>query len=448
MSANDGIRWESVLAHVRAARPDLYRAWFEQLVPGPLEAGEFRVTASDTIQARYLREVCGPVFVDAALAETGRLVTVRFLCPDDGVAALTANGDRAGPTTIPLSPDHTFEHFVVGPSNRLAHAACRAVCTQPGQLYNPLFLHGRSGLGKTHLLEAICTELLSRGRAGDDGADRVPLEVRYVSCESFVNDFIRAIEVGNLPAFRDGVRRADVLLIDDVQFLARRESSQEELFHTFNVLYQNRRQIVLSADSPPSEIPTLEDRLVSRFSWGLVAQIDPPTRETRQAILQKKARLRGVEVPDEVLDFIAEQVQSNVRVLEGALTRLISESRVDGKRLTLESAREILTEFTGAEGRPLQVADILEVVSRHFQIRLSELIGRKRSRSLSYPRQVGMYLARRLTPLSLEEIGGYFGGRDHSTVLHAERTIETERQRNPSTAQRLSILTRQLLAHR
>jgi chromosomal replication initiator protein len=259
---------------------------------------------------------------------------------------------------------------------------------------------------------------------------------------------VRAIETGELAEFRNSARRGDALAIDDVQFLANRESSQEELFHTFNVLYQSRKQIILSADSPPTDIPTLEDRLVSRFNWGLVTQIDTPSRETRQAILQKKARLRGCEVSDEILDFIAERVEANIRLLEGALTKLISETQIAGKPMTLDTAREVLETFDGRFGRPLQITDIIDVVSKHFGLRLSDLVGRKRSRSVSFPRQVGMYLARKLTPLSLEEIGGHFGGRDHSTVLHAERVIETERKRERETADTLSHLTRQLLSRR
>lgn len=437
MIATNGVSWEGLLSSVRAGHPELFRSWFDELEPGTLESGELRVTVRDPAQARFLSENCGQAFIDAAMEQTGHLVTVRFLCPQPQQPLATSN--RPGLTPMALSPDYTFEQFVVGPSNRMAHAACRAVCSQPGQLYNPLFLHGRSGLGKTHLLQAVCSELLRAPAA---------MDVLYVSCESFVNDFVRAIQTGELPNFRDSVRRADFLLIDDIQFLANRESSQEELFHTFNAIYQSRRQIILSADSPPSEIPTLEDRLVSRFNWGLVTQIDPPTRETRHAILQKKARLRGVEVPDEVLDFVAEQVQSNIRVLEGALTKLISESQLGGKPLNLDTAREVLTDLDGATVRQLQVPDILDAISKHFSVRLPELIGRKRSRSLSYPRQLGMYLARKLTPLSLEEIGGYFGGRDHSTVLHAERVIEADRRHDSETAETLSLLTRQLLARR
>jgi chromosomal replication initiator protein len=437
MSGENTFTWSALLSTVRASHPDRYRVWFDKLAPGTLSGGELRIVASDEAQARYLREHCTDVFVGCAMAATGRLISVRFDAAEPPPVQYSSHS-RSKLSRVPLNPDYTFEQFVVGPSNRLAHAACRAVCSQLGHLYNPLFIHGRSGLGKTHLLHAICSELRRSG----------PLDVIYVSCEVFVNDFIRAIQTGQMTEFRESIRHADALIIDDVQFLANRESSQDEVFHTFNALYELRHQIVLSADSPPSEIPTLEDRLMSRFNWGLVAQIDPPNRETRHAILQKKARLRSCEIPDEVLDFIAEAVQSNIRVLEGALTKLISETQIGAKPMTVETARSVLTGFDGPSGRPLLVTDVLEAVSKYFGVRVADLLGRKRSRSVSHPRQVAMYLARRLTPLSLEEIGNHFGGRDHSTVLHAERVVETDRRNEPATGELLAALTRQLLARR
>ncbi len=451
------LSWGELLARVRSQHPDVYRAWFEMLQPAELRGGELRVVVEDPARARYLTEKCAGAFTDAAMSLTGHFVTLRFETVAPMVLSHNAHGTIL--KSMPLNPDYSFEQFVVGPSNRLAHAACRAVCSQPGTLYNPLFVHGPSGLGKSHLLQAIAMELGgSRPLAprpslnGDSPPPGVvpeaPMSVIYVSCETFVNEFVRAIEVGGLQEFRDSARSADVLVIDDAQFLANRESSQEELFHTFNVLYQSRRQIILSADSAPADIPTLEDRLVSRFNWGLVAQIDPPNRETRQAILHKKARLRGCEVPDEVLDFIAERLESNIRLLEGALTKLISETQIGGKPMNLETARTVIDGFDGAGTRLLQIHDILDLVSKHYGVRLPDLTGRKRSRSVSHPRQVGMYLARKLTPLSLEEIGGHFGGRDHSTVLHAERVIDASRRHDRDTADLLTHLTNLLLTKR
>lgn len=431
--------WQAQLEAVRQHFPELYRNWFAELPPGTLEGGELVVIVDDLAKLRYLRNACSAAFVQAAMGLTGHLIAVRFVLPAESSEAMLASTKEPPDELTSLSADYTFEQFVVGPSNRLAHAACRAVCAQPGSLYNPLFIHGSSGLGKTHLLQATCAELAER----HPGA-----QITYVSCETFVNDFVRAIETAQLPQFRDRARQAHALVIDDIQFLANRESSQEELFHTFNVLYQNGKQIILSADAPPSQIPTLEDRLVSRFNWGLVTQIDPPNRETRQAILHKKARLRSYEIPDELLDYIASCVESNVRLLEGALTKLISETQIAGKPMTLDTAREVLANFDPRPPQTLQVSDILEAVSTHFSVRLTELIGRKRSRSISYPRQIAMYLARKLTPLSLEEIGAHFGGRDHSTVLHAERVIAATRQNNEETSRTLAQLTNALLARR
>ncbi len=431
--------WSALLRAVRHTYPQLYRAWFDELPAGRLEAGELRVVVDQTPRLQYLRQSCTHAFAQALMEQTGHLVAVRFV-PAQPIEQQAVTTPQAEPLMqAPLSADYTFDQFVVGPSNRLAHAACRAVCSQPGSLYNPLFIHGSSGLGKTHLLQATCAEL----------EQRYPdAHVVYVTCETFVNDFVRAIETGRLPEFRQRARSLDCLVIDDIQFLAGRESSQEELFHTFNVLYQAGKQIVLSADSPPSQIPTLEERLISRFNWGLVTQIDPPNRETRQAILHKKARLRGCEIPDEVLDLIAQRVESNVRVLEGALTKLISETQLGGKPMTIETARDVIEHFAGQPRRSVQIGDILDAVCQHFRLKTHDLVGRKRSRSVSYPRHIAMYLARKLTPLSLQEIGLHFGGRDHSTVLHAERTIDSLRQTDSATAEILAELTNRLLANR
>lgn len=414
MAGTQSLAWDSLLHSIRSRFPDLYRSWFEEL-DATLDAGEITVRVSDATRAAYLVEHCTQAFVRAAMEFTGHLVSVRFRGPDDGVIRAAVHMSSTPPLSrAMLNPDYTFEQFVVGATNRLAHAACTAVTTRLGTLYNPLFIHGRSGVGKTHLLQAACAEALRLDPT---------LTVAYMSCEAFINDFIRAIETGSLPQFRDQARSTDVLVIDDIQFLATRESSQEELFHTFNALYQSRRQLILSADSPPSEIPTLEERLISRFKWGLVAQIDPPNRETRQAILQKKARIRGCEIPDDVLDLIARRVDGNVRLLEGTLIKLITEAQLTGRQLTIETAQELVPDAPAPRRGP-NVNDIVQQVAEYYEVKFAEIVGRKRTRTIAFPRQVAMFLARSLTPLSLEEIGAHFGGRDHSTVLHAERTVE------------------------
>jgi chromosomal replication initiator protein len=428
--------WERVLATVRDEEPDLYRAWFDTLEAGVPERGELEVRASEQAHVHYLEDYCNAAFAHAAMKVCGRLLTLRFQCAQPGAAAPPIPKPPPVLTEMRLAADYTFDQFVVGPSNRLAHAACGAVCNQLGTLYNPLFVHGASGLGKTHLLQATCAEVRGRVPAS---------QAVYVTCETFVNDFVQALADGQLHAFREQARALDLLVVDDVQFLANRESSQEELFHTFNVLYQSGKQIILSADSPPSEIPTLQDRLVSRFNWGLVTQIDPPNRETRQAILRKKAQLRGAEIPDEIIDLIAEQIESNIRLLEGALTKLISERQLGGRPMTIETARIALAGYGTRNHPPLRLSDILEAVCAHSGIRLQDLLGRRRTRSISQARQIAMYLARRLTPLSLEEIGMHFGGRDHSTVLHAHRAIELSRGNDRDLAAALTQLSNKLL---
>lgn len=430
----EAISFDQVLAAVRAHAPEIYRAWFDTLRVEELNGGLLRIAAKEPAQARYLRDHCAASFTQAAMSVSGYLLSVQFTSVQDGVER-GLNPQVPGLTRIALSPDYTFEEFVVGPSNRLAHAACKAASTQPGALYNPLFLHGASGLGKSHLLQATCHAIVRENPTAN---------VANISCETFVNDFVRAIETGRLPAFRAGVRNCDLLVIDDVQFLANRESSQEELFHTFNALHQARRQIILSADSAPSEIPTLEDRLVSRFSWGLVAQIDPPTRETRQAILAKKARLRGLEIPAPVLDLIAERVHGNIRKLEGALTALVTAVQVAGKPMSVDTAKEVLPTYENPEDRPIQISDILHAVAKYYRLKVHDLLGRKRTRSISMPRQIAMYLARRLTPLSLKEIGAHFGGRDHSTVVHAEQLVSQECTLDSALQHTLEQFTRRL----
>lgn len=439
MKADGAVDWTALLQCVRGKHPDLYRAWFEDLPPGELVAGELRVRVDDPTRADYLTSKCTPAFAAAAGQLTNFLVSVRFVPHgDDGPLPATYSTD-AGLTRLPLNPDHTFEHFVVGQSNRLAHAAARAIIEQPGTLYNPLFVHGATGLGKSHLLQAVCIEAVNRA---------VAVQMLYISCSDFINDYVRAMSTRTVDQFQAALGQIDLLVLDDAQFLAGHESQQEVLFHAFNKLQQTRRQIVISADRAPKEIPTLTDRLVSRFNWGLVTQVDQPNRETRHAILQQKTRLRGYEVPDDVLDYIARCVQDNIRDLEGALTRLIVATTVERKPMSIDTARETLRDYAPAPRHSTSIRDIVDVVVKHYRVKLPDLISRKRSRSVSEPRQVAMYLARKLTPMSLGEIGEFFGGRDHSTVLHAERTIDGACKRDKSKADTLTYLSDQLLFKR
>ena len=315
---------------------------------------------------------------------------------------------------VGLNPGYRFDTFVVGPCNRFAHAAAVGVSESPGQQYNPFFMHGNVGLGKTHLMQSLCHALLERNP---------DVRILYLSCETFVNHFIGALENGDLHEFRNKYRNVDVLVVDDIHLLANKERTQEEFFHTFNTLYNAGKQIVLSSDSPPKDIPTLQGRLVSRFKWGLVTEMEPPCYETRMAILKRKSRERGHELPEEVARLLAEHIDTNIRELEGAVTKVLGYAALAQRPVSEELARECLSEVFDARPSAPNMEDVLRVVTQHFSLRLSDIQSRKRTAAIAYARQVGMYLARRVTRLSLEEIGGYFGGRDHSTVLYAIQKI-------------------------
>ena len=322
---------------------------------------------------------------------------------------------------VTLNPSYVFDSFVVGPCNRFAHAAAVGVSEAPGSAYNPFFLHGSVGLGKTHLLQSLCFALLERAPQ---------TRILYLSCETFINHFISALENGDLQKFRNKYRNVDVLVVDDVHMLANKERTQEEFFNTFNTLYNAGKQIVLSSDSPPKEIPTLQDRLVSRFKWGLVTEIEPPCYETRMAILRRKSKERGRELPDPVAHLLAEHIDSNIRELEGAVTRLLGFANLAGQEVTVDLARKLLRDvFVVHRGQPT-LDDVMRVVTTQFGVKATDLQSRRRTNAIAHPRQVGMYLARRITRHSLEEIGGFFGGRDHTTVLHAVRKIEGELKRD------------------
>ena len=410
--------WDKVLRYLQKNYSQHWRNWFEQIEPVSLDNGILRISVNDLACLQYLKQTCNNSLKEAAQQITGHLVSLEYLLNENDNLEIAKYEDQPfGDEVEPfyLSPDYTFDNFVIGPCNRLAHAASIAVSESPGRAYNPLFIHGSVGLGKTHLLQASCQSVLAQNRNS---------QIAYLSCETFVNHFIRAIEKGQLHDFRYKYRHIDMIVIDDVQFLSERERSQEEFFHTFNTLYQDHKQIILSADCSPAEIPKLEERLVSRFNQGLVARIDKPDYETRMAIIHKKAVLRGIDPPEEVISFIARKIESNTRELEGALTKVHGLAMLDSSPITIELARQALGEEPTAPQHRVTISQIIEAVTRHYGVRLSDLQGRRRSRSIALPRQVCMYLARDLTNHSLEEIGGHFGGRDHTTVMHAYRAID------------------------
>lgn len=316
-----------------------------------------------------------------------------------------------------LNPKYRFDNFIIGNSNRFAHAASLAVAEAPSTAYNPLFLYGGVGLGKTHLMHAIGHYVL------DNNPDAYVL---YVTSEKFTNDLINSIKDGKNEEFRNTYRKADVLLVDDIQFIAGKESTQEEFFHTFNALHEANKQIIVSSDNPPSEIPTLEDRLRSRFEWGLIADIQPPDYETRIAILRKKAEAENYNVPDDVIQYIAQNIQSNIRKLEGALIRIYAYASLTNKKeVTLELAQEALKHLI-SNNKKITLNDIKEVVANYYNVSLEDLVSKKKTKNIAFPRQVAMYIARKLTDLSLPKLGQEFGGRDHSTVLHACNKIDED----------------------
>jgi chromosomal replication initiator protein len=328
-----------------------------------------------------------------------------------------------------FNPKYHFTSFVVGKSNEFAHAAAEAVAKNPSHSYNQLFLYGGVGLGKTHLLHAIGHEIVRR---------QPHLRVLYLAAEQFVNELINSIRFDRMPAFRERYRTIDVLMIDDVQFLANKERTQEEFFHTFNTLYTSQKQIILSSDSSPRNIPTLEERLRSRFEWGLTADIQPPDLETKVAILQRKAYLENVQLPEEVAEFVAQQVRSNVRELEGLLNRVLAFSSLTGRPISLALTRETLKDILPEEGRKPAAAEIIKVVARHYDLKISEIKSKNNSRQVVIPRQVAMYLCKRLTDLSYPKIGELFNDKHHSTVMYSVEAVEKKREIDPEFARTLA----------
>jgi chromosomal replication initiator protein len=419
--------WESILQHVRAHHPTLNRTWFDDLKPRQLTGGVIQVLVNTAAQLNFCQNTCQQPFTAAAQAATGRLVAVTFHFENLSRGGVFQESDQP----LPLSPDYTFDQFVTGPCNRLPHAASVAVSENPGRTYNPLFIHGGVGLGKTHLLQAVCQRVL----------EKTPdARILYLSCDSFINQFITAVETGDMNGFRHRYRNVDVLVIDDIHFLAGKDRTQEEFFHTFNTLYQQQKQIILSADCPPGEIPELEERLISRFNWGLVARIDKPCFETRCAILQKKAKMRGLAIPEDVINYVAGRVENNTRELEGAIVKLQGFGSLSDGKIDLELARTALGDTRAVEQKRVTIQQILEVVTKYYNVKLADLQGKRRHKSIAFPRQVCMYLARKHTRFSLEEIGGYFGGRDHTTVLHAVRTVTADMEMDPDVATQLQQL--------
>ena len=444
---------DGLLAYLRQHHPSICRHWFDQIIPLEISNATLKLLVREPVQLKYLQRCAADAFTDAARDVTNRLVTVRFVGEEDAepqrrdmehdeqAADESPNERRLRESVLPddmlLSPDYTFENFVVGPSNRLAHAAALAVAAKPGRAYNPLFVHGGVGLGKTHLLQAICQAVLA-------AKDRA--RIYYISCDDFITQFMDAVQAGQMLSFRQRFRSIEVLVIDDIHDLSKKDRSQEEFFHTFNALYQSGAQIVLSSDAPPNEIPDLEERLVSRFNSGLVAPLDRPSYEMRVAIVKGKAALRNVVMPDEVSNYVAGRIDTNIRDLEGAIQRIHALAHADNLPITLPLAKKALSdEPSGIDPAKPTLQQIIDAVTGYYDIKLNDLMSKRRHKSVALPRQVCMFLARQHTRYSLEEIGGYFGGRDHTTVIHAVRTVGDRRKSDPSLDGDVSRLERLLL---
>jgi chromosomal replication initiator protein len=427
MAVVDSAVMRSVLKHLWEHNPTICRHWFNDLEAVDMDGGTMRFLVQEPIQLRFLQRSCTEPFTEAMQSVTGRLLGIEFITRDELAEApvkeiVSGSTSRAAidlDGEMLLSPDFSFDSFVVGPDNRLAHAAALAVAQQPGRAYNPFFVHGGVGLGKTHLLQAICQQTI---RNNPD------MRIYYTSCNAFMNDFHDAVQSGDMHSFRHRFRNYDLLVVDDIHDLANRGTSQEEFFHTFNTLYQGGRQIVLSSDALPSEIPDLEERLTSRFSCGLVANIERPCYETRVAIVKSKAALRSLNLPDDVAGYIAARIDTNIREIEGAITKIQTLAMLDGCEIDLAMTKRSIGDQLRTSGTAkLTIQDILDTVSGFYGLKLTELLSKRRHKSVSLPRQIGMYLARKHTRFSLGEIGGYFGGRDHTTVMHAIKSIDGKR---------------------
>ena len=418
--------WQDVSARLRGALNDTtFRNWFSEV--GALAVDDDRFVLGvpndftrEWIEGHFLeliraavRDVTGGELRIQLAVEPG--ITSGPPAPTAAAHAPVA-GSQPRSEMGSINPKYTFDSFVIGSSNRFAHAAALAVAEAPAQAYNPLFIYGHTGLGKTHLLHAVANYV---------GQHTANMTVRYVTSETFVNDFINSLRDKRIEGFKQRYRTYDVLLIDDVQFFEHKERIQEEFFHTFNSLHEAGRQIVMSSDRPPRDIATLEARLRSRFEWGLITDIQPPDLETRIAILRRKVKYDGINVDDaEVLTFIASRVSTNIRELEGALTRVIAFSSLTGRRMDVQLAQDVLRDvFPQGEAAAVSIDKIQELVCERFSVSRTELTGDRRSQNIVYPRQVAMYLSRELTDSSLPKIGKEFGGRDHTTVIHATSKI-------------------------
>ena len=402
--------------------PASYNTWIEPAQPRSLDQSQLVVEVPSKIHKEYWEKNLATKIVEVGYMLTGKEIIPRFVTGEEAEQEIIEEVQSPKiPVANPikkamLNPKYTFDTFVIGKGNQMAHAAALVVAEDPGSIYNPLFFYGGVGLGKTHLMHAIGHQML---------LSQPDAKVKYVSSETFANDFINSIQNKTAEEFRQEYRNVDLLLVDDIQFFAEKEATQEEFFHTFNALYNEGKQIVLTSDRLPNEIPKLQERLVSRFAWGLSVDITPPDLETRTAILRKKAAAERLEIPDDTLSYIAGQIDSNIRELEGALVRVQAFAAMNSEDISTSLAADALKTLKSGKGHPqLSILQIQEEVAKYYHIQLKDLKGKKRVKSIVVPRQIAMYLARELTDSSLPKIGAEFGGKDHTTVIHAHEKIQ------------------------
>jgi chromosomal replication initiator protein len=413
--------WQKVLTKVEEkVGAQSYNTWFKPTQFLRRDGSALYVRVPNAFFRDWLNEHIDVVVEAARTADLGEINVVYMIEESSSKPELPSQGsldfDSVENT---LNPKYTFDTFVVGSSNQFAHAAALAVAERPSKAYNPLFMYGGVGLGKTHLMHAIGQEIKRRNRS---------LRLTYISTEKFTNDLISAIRYDKLLSFRERYRNNDVLLIDDIQFIAAKERTQEEFFHTFNALYDTHKQLILSADCPPRDIPTLEERLHSRFEWGLIADIQPPDLETKIAILTKKAERHNISLPDNVALYIASKIKSNIRELEGALVRLVAFASIHGSEITLSLAQDTLSEILHSDEKTVTIEMIQKTIADYYGMRVQDLKSRNNSKSVAVPRQICMYLCKRITGMSLPQIGREFGNKHHTTVLHSINKIEGTRQ--------------------
>jgi chromosomal replication initiator protein len=426
---------------------ETYKLWFTSIKPVTLNQTSITLEVPNDFSEVWLKDNYLQLLQDSLAATTGRNLNIKFQVAPGASVPVTKGGNRAkvkkvgqrriNDGDLVFNPRNTFGTFVVGNNNSFAHAASLAVAQAPGKSYNPLFLYGGTGLGKTHLLHAIGQHVVETKKSK---------KVAYVSSEKFTNEFIAGIADNQLVKFRKKYRQTDVLLIDDIQFFSGKERVQEEFFHTFNALHEAHKQIVMTCDRPASEIQNLEHRLVSRFEWGLVTDLQPPDVETRLAILRNKVKSMGVEIPEEVMTFLANRIRTNIRRLEGALIRVASYAHLTGKELTNDVVENLLREILQEEGRhTITIEFIQKKVAEKYDIRMADMTSKRRPENIAFPRQIAMFLSRQLTDHSLSAIGEMFGGRDHGTVLHACRLVKDRCEIDANVRQTVSYLEKQLL---